>query len=116
MKYLECSAGTNKTDRHDITEILLKVALNTIALILTFWRYAIPVKFDSFDNHASILFIHSHVKNEQCTHLHLCKRVTCVNAEHSRYFINATFNNISVISWRSVLLVPGENHLPAASH
>ena len=34
---------------------------------------------------------------------------------------NATFNNISVISWRSVLLVeetgvPGENHWPAASH
>ena len=34
---------------------------------------------------------------------------------------NATFNNISVISWRSVLLVeetgvPGENHWPAFSH
>jgi hypothetical protein len=34
---------------------------------------------------------------------------------------NPTFNNISVISWRSVLLVeetggPGENHRPAASH
>ena len=34
---------------------------------------------------------------------------------------NATFNNISVILWRSVLLVeetgvPGENHQPAASH
>jgi hypothetical protein len=34
---------------------------------------------------------------------------------------NATFNNILVISWRSVLLVggtgvPGENHRPAASH
>jgi hypothetical protein len=33
----------------------------------------------------------------------------------------ATFNNISVISWWSVLLVeetgvPGENHLPVASH
>jgi hypothetical protein len=33
---------------------------------------------------------------------------------------NATFNNISVISWRSVLLVEetgvlGENHQPAAS-
>jgi len=32
-----------------------------------------------------------------------------------------TFNNISVISWLSVLLVedigaPGENHRPAASH
>ena len=34
---------------------------------------------------------------------------------------NATFNNISVISWRSVLLVeetgvPEENHQPVASH
>jgi hypothetical protein len=34
---------------------------------------------------------------------------------------NATFNNISVISWQSVLLVektgvPVENHRPAASH
>jgi len=34
---------------------------------------------------------------------------------------NATFNNISVISWRSVLLVeesggPGEIHRPVASH
>jgi hypothetical protein len=34
---------------------------------------------------------------------------------------NATFNNISIISWRSVLLVevtgvPGENHRPVASN
>ena len=31
---------------------------------------------------------------------------------------NATFNNISVISWQSVLLVEetGENHIPVASH
>ena len=34
---------------------------------------------------------------------------------------NATFNNISVISWRTVLLVeetgePGENHRPVTSH
>ena len=34
---------------------------------------------------------------------------------------NITFNNISVISWRSVLLVeetagPEENHQPVASH
>jgi hypothetical protein len=34
---------------------------------------------------------------------------------------NVTFNNISVISWRLVLLVeetgvPGENHRPAARH
>jgi hypothetical protein len=35
--------------------------------------------------------------------------------------INATFNNISVISWQKVLLmeetrVHGENHRPVASH
>jgi hypothetical protein len=35
--------------------------------------------------------------------------------------MEATFNNISVISWRSILLVdetgvPGENHRPVASH
>jgi len=35
--------------------------------------------------------------------------------------LHATFNNISVISWRSVLLVeetqvPGEKHRPVASH
>jgi hypothetical protein len=34
---------------------------------------------------------------------------------------NATFNKISVITWRSVYLmeetgVPGENHRPVASH
>ena len=34
---------------------------------------------------------------------------------------NITFNNISVMSWRSVLLVeetggPGENHRPVATH
>jgi len=34
---------------------------------------------------------------------------------------NATFNNISVMQWRSVLLVEetgvtGENHRPATSH
>ena len=57
-------SSTNKTDRDDITEIVLKVALN---------------------------------------------------------IINQTNNNISVISWRSVLLleetgVPGENHRPVSSH
>ena len=35
--------------------------------------------------------------------------------------VNDTFNNISVILWRSVLLVeeirvPGENHRPVVSH
>jgi hypothetical protein len=35
--------------------------------------------------------------------------------------LNATFNNIPVISWRSVLVVeaigvPGENHQPVSRH
>ena len=35
--------------------------------------------------------------------------------------VNATFNNISALLWRSVLLVeetgvPAENHQPAVSH
>jgi hypothetical protein len=39
----------------------------------------------------------------------------------SAIVFNTTFNNISVISWQSVLLVeetggPGENHKPVASH
>jgi len=39
----------------------------------------------------------------------------------SAMVLNATFNNISVISWWSVLLVeetgvPGENNRPVASH
>jgi hypothetical protein len=38
----------------------------------------------------------------------------------NKYGFNATFNNISVISWRSVLLVeetgvPGENHRPVVA-
>jgi hypothetical protein len=45
-----------------------------------------------------------------------------INYERLRVMVfNATFNNISVISWRLVLLVeetgvPGENHRRAASH
>jgi hypothetical protein len=65
------------------------------------------------------------------------KSILCVTGEHTDYFLlpkediwifgvlvmvfNATFNNISVISWQSVLLmeeteVPCENHRPATSH
>ena len=45
----------------------------------------------------------------------------CVKLEGWAVVFNVTFNNISVISWRSVLLVeetriPGENHWPVTSH
>ena len=46
---------------------------------------------------------------------HVCLEGTMVMV------LNATFNNISVVSWMSVLLVeetgvPGENHRPVVSH
>jgi hypothetical protein len=36
--------STNKTDRHDITEILLKVALNTIRQTINFRKKSLAVK------------------------------------------------------------------------
>jgi hypothetical protein len=47
--------------------------------------------------------------------------VTVTRAERGVMVLNATFNAISVISWRSVLSVEetevsGENHRPFASH
>jgi len=51
------------------------------------------------------------------------KRIIISMVKKSNRFMvfNATFNNIAVISWRSVLLVdetgiPEENHRPIASH
>jgi len=74
-------------------------------------------------------------QNIQCILLYTLKFSFCFSFHNVNHFIcylqyfvigchmmfNATFNNISVISWRSVLLmeetgVPGENHRPAASH
>jgi hypothetical protein len=52
-------------------------------------------------------------------------KIDTINAHSLVYFgfmvLKATFNNILVISWRTVLLVeetgvPGESHLPSASH
>jgi hypothetical protein len=54
-------------------------------------------------------------------HKHKCYITHSDSRLRVMVFINATFNNILVISWQSVLLVketgvPGENHWPAASH
>jgi len=95
-------SSTNKTDRHDITEILLKVALNTI-------------------KQTNITRINTVVIRDRepvVNILYATFRVTVIGL-----FIvfNVTFNNISIISWRSVLLVEEtgvsrENHRPVASH
>jgi hypothetical protein len=56
-------------------------------------------------------------------HRHIsCQETTDSNRVRGRVIVfNVTFNYISVISWRSVLLVeetgvPGENNRPATSH
>ena len=68
--------------------------------------------------HFSPIFLEIHVslcnKTMKYLHLEIIYRVRIM-------VFNATFNNIPVISWRSVLLVeetrvPRENHRPAASY
>jgi hypothetical protein len=89
-------SSSNKTDRHDITEILFNVALHTKALALT---------------------LNSHHRETS-----LCQVLWWLFRVRARALVcSATLNNISVISWRSVLLleeteVPGENYRPVASH
>jgi hypothetical protein len=101
-------SSTNKIDRHDITEILLKVALNIITLTLT----ALKNVTLSEKNKVYILFIS----------VLLLPVSLCVSGViNDLCYIFATFNNISVISWRSILLVeeigvPGGDHRPTASH
>jgi hypothetical protein len=56
----------------------------------------------------------------------ICVSTEVKRTSHSIWLVslmvfNATFNNISVILWRTILLleetrVPGENHRPVASH
>jgi hypothetical protein len=57
--------------------------------------------------------------NEECTDKHSISNIS--EAGWGIMVFNATFNNISVISWQSVLLmeetrVPGENHWPVTIH
>ena len=60
-------SSTNKTVRHDITEILLKVAVNTITLTLkTKWNFPLPCTTDPKNWHNAIVFLHSLM---QCTEI-----------------------------------------------
>jgi hypothetical protein len=66
------------------------------------------------------LVVHSCALNLISTFLLVFQTVVFLLSNFFMVF-NVTFNTISVISWRSVLLVveivvPGENHRPFASH
>jgi hypothetical protein len=61
--------------------------------------------------------------SERCLKINVVTKSLAVLASFSLWIMvfNATFNNISVISWQSVLLVeesgePEENHRTVASH
>jgi hypothetical protein len=103
-------SSTNKTDRHDIIEILLKVALNTITLTLTLILIlstcnlfcvnlikCLAVKvigWLSLNSKSGIFQIY-HGENK----LHVDKINMRVRVRVMVF--NATFSNISIISWRS---------------
>jgi hypothetical protein len=107
-------SSTNRTDHHDITEILLKVALSTIN----------QTKPESTLTTRTCKVFFVVVK-------WICWYASCLHRLlHTVFYyeslvwimvLNATFNNISVISWWSVLLVeetrvPGENNRPVANY
>jgi hypothetical protein len=85
---------TDKTDRHDITEILFKVALNTTT-----------------PRSARVTVT---AMRKRCTLVY----PTCILVNWLIFGVNATFSNISAISWWPALVVeearvPGENHWPS---
>jgi hypothetical protein len=89
------------TNCHDITEILLKMALNTIKQT----NHIIKVRYRKSSS------------QYDCYPIWQQK----LDQNNKRIVFNAIFNNISVISWRSVFLVEetgrsGENHRPVAKH
>ena len=68
-RWFSTASSTNKTDRHDITEILLKVALNTITLTLKkIYRknlvYLPLFQLLSHRNNLNVLFHHLSVQHQ----------------------------------------------------
>jgi hypothetical protein len=108
--WLDTGTST-KTGRHDIAEILLKVALgykkskSNLRFPFEFRNCSDGVVFYAFSSmHGSLKW-----------------RMEIVDLILIFLYFNATFNNISAISWRPVLVVEetgvsGENHQPWASN
>jgi hypothetical protein len=166
------ASSTTKTGRHDIAEILLKVALNTknqsinqfkwystvpgfnLHLVIYGaiyptapgfnWLFTIQLKtvnvyyrqitsFDNFVTWRVEVWRRYIVKPQSSSWMHTQVRTVDHATEENQtsnfglvflfvlWCLDAPFNNISVISWRSVLLVveaggPWENHRRVASH
>ena len=96
---------TNKTDRHDITEILLKVALNTITLtLIKTWNHIGGVMVSLLPSSA---VVHGFKPWSGQTKDYIIA-VCCIKTLRAEWLamvlcfmvFNTTFNNISVILWR----------------
>ena len=100
-------SSSDKTDHHDIAEIMLKVVSNIIIL-----PYNMDVKTTV---QANILDKTNHIQKYRKSETEYSVSVSCSNQISTILYrgvkvivFNATFNNISVISWWSVL-IGGEN-------
>jgi len=97
-------SSTNKTDRHDITEILLKVALNTVTLTLTH-NYTIQNK------RVSIICTCTWSKSGPRFPLttnsvsHSCFRSWWFTGGYGLMVFSITFSNFSVVLWIPNLLM-----------
>jgi hypothetical protein len=105
-------SSTNKIDCHDITEILLKVVLNTIALTLLFCivsiilihTYLIKVVLNTIILTLRKLAHYIYIIIFYCYRFCILISSFFHNKVRAMVF-NTTFNDISVISWQSILLV-----------
>jgi hypothetical protein len=91
------SSSTTKTGRHDIAEILLKVALSTINQVINQSLLLVMIHFDCIGR--------CKANYGYTSHHFISVRVMV---------FNTNLNNISVLLWLSVVLektvVPRENH------
>jgi hypothetical protein len=84
-----------------------------------FWNFLMKMQWKDINNFESLILQISQPNSYNTRSTQLFQSLSLMFV--CLMVFNATFKNISVISWRSVLLVeetegPGENHRPVASH
>jgi hypothetical protein len=94
--------------------------VDRFCLFIYLWVLTFPLlDCSEFGNFVITLIYYT---SQHLHHVHFVEYIYIVSSLFVCLMVfNATFNNILVISWRSVLLVveaggPGENHWPIASH
>jgi hypothetical protein len=115
MLWFSLASSITKTGRHDIVEILLKVALNTNNQIQFQIHYSSLIvlnhKIINSTNICSKTYVHMIAEDSPI----YSNGQTCQNQTLQPLLVfNATFSNISTISWRPVLVMEEarENHDP----